>query len=66
MGVSVRRTYRVEGRRDETHTIKTDRSPRSAAKTKEKAAGVKRRPVARPHVTLRFSALSLPLFGTTS
>jgi len=43
MGVSVYRAYRVEERRDETHTIKTDWSPRSAAKTKEKPAGVNRR-----------------------
>ena len=44
MGGAVHGTYRVEGRRDETHTIKTERSPRSAAKAKEKTAGVDRRP----------------------
>jgi hypothetical protein len=43
MGVSVHRTYRVEGRRDETHTIKTNWSPRSAAEAKEKPAGMNRR-----------------------
>ena len=45
MGVSVHQTYRVkcvEGRRDETPTIKANWSPRSAAKTKEKPAGVNR------------------------
>jgi hypothetical protein len=43
MGVSVHRTCRVkrvEGRRDETHTVKTNWSPRGAAKTKEKPAGI--------------------------
>ena len=46
MGVSVHQTYRaksVEGRRDETPTIKANWSPRSAAKTKEKPTGVNRR-----------------------
>ena len=42
MGVSVRRTCRVEGCRDETRTIKTN-SPRPAENTKEKPAGLKRR-----------------------
>jgi hypothetical protein len=42
MGVSVRRTCRVEGCRDETRTIKTD-SPRRAENTKEKPDGVNRR-----------------------
>jgi hypothetical protein len=38
MGVPVRRTCRVEGCRDETRAIQNNRSPRRAAKTKEKPA----------------------------
>jgi hypothetical protein len=46
MGVTFHSTYRVkrvEGRRDETPTIKTNWSPRSAAEAKEKPAGMNRR-----------------------
>jgi hypothetical protein len=46
MGISVHRAScikRFEGRRDETQTIKTNWSPGSAAKTKEKPAGMNRR-----------------------
>ena len=44
MGVScICRVKRVEGRRDEAHTIKANWSPRSAAKIKENPAGMTRR-----------------------
>jgi hypothetical protein len=44
MGVSCTcRVKRVEGRRDEAHTIKANWSPRCAAKIKETPAGMTRR-----------------------
>jgi hypothetical protein len=59
MGVTFHSTYRVEGRRDETPTIKTDWSPRSAAEAKEKPASMNRR--ARRHAYLRWTPWAIAI-----